>query len=350
MLNRCFLLLLLVCLTQSVEAQIRRSRIETYYRLVNNAELAITEQKFADALQQYRAAAKHRTPFAYDAHNAVLCAAETGDYDVATDFAEVLLNKGVPAVFFDQAKFGKLAASKTWRQYLQRRTRRGRAPKLDTALRTRLDSLLALDQKFRSNNLLYADSIARVDSIINLELRSIFSRFGYPSEERVGVYMTNDSTFYLTAPIDFLLIHMMKNGHRDMIPRLLEFVHSGDMAAVKLVTLSAYFGGDPAYIYGCNNNNQVVIVQIKDELYTCSEEKEALVNKNRANIYLESVADLKRKIDYNFRVDKRFKLNVSYAISILDPYSPNLDKIRARLLENQLVMFKKLPNSDPYIK
>jgi len=275
-----------------------------------------------------------------------MSAVELGKYAKAVRYVEQLESKkGIPRAFFAQRKFEPLRRSKEWAAYAATKQP---APAIDTLLRKRIDDLLVLDQKYRGDNLKYADSINLADSIIRLEINEILQRYGYPSEDITGVWMHSDSTFYLRSPFDIMLLHAVKNGADDLAPTLLQSIRKGDMYPLKFVMLSQFFTTPNAYAYGCSGSNQVVYVQVEKEIFTCCCDREKEINANRNAIFLEPVADLKKKIEFNYRLDKRFKLNVSNATSYLS-YSKNVEEARKNVMaQKDFILFKTLPSNTSY--
>ena len=321
-------------------------QIRKYYTLVNKAELAITDRQYKQALHAYQKAARIKNLYSYDAHNALLCTMELGKYEKSVGYVQQLeVKKGIPRAFFAQRKFEPLRRSKEWAAYAATRQP---APAIDTVLRKKIDDLLVLDQKYRGDNLKYADSINLVDSIIRLGIKEILQRYGYPSEDITGVWMRSDSTFYLLCPFDILLLHAVKNGADDLAPTLLQSIRKGDMHPLKFVVLSPYFATPNTFEYGCSGNNQVVYVQVEKEIFTCCCEREKEVDRNRNAIFLEPVADLRKKIEFNTRIDRRFKLNVSFSTSYLS-YSTNLEEARQKTMsQKDFILFKTLPSNTSY--
>lgn len=329
----------------SLFAQKSNDQIRHYYELVNKAELSITDKLYRESLDYYEEASKIKNLFSYDAHNALMCAMETGLYKDAIRYAEILIKKGAPVSFFNQQKFRKLGGSEEWERFLSGANKI--KPEINIPLRKKIDSLIILDQKYRGDNLKYGDSISIVDSFIRLEIYNILYQYSYPSEDITGIWMHTDSTFYLSAPLDILLVHAMKYDATGLTPVLLNAVHQGHMHPLKFVRLATHTL-DQKYMYSCNGNNQVVYIQVEKEIFTCCCEKEEEINKNRKKIYLESTSELKKKIEFNYKFDKRFKLNVSYSTSYLS-YSNDMAKIRKEFAENdQFILVKTLTSNVSY--
>lgn len=341
----CCCLLLALFLSPVLPAQKTDQHIRKYYSLVNQAELHITDRAYPEALTCYLKASKIKKLFSYDAHNALLCAVETSRFATAIRYAEILIRKGVPLVFFHQRKFVRLTQSPEWQAFTAKGAGQITA---NTDLRKKIDDLIVLDQKYRGDNLKYADSLVIVDSVIRLELNQIMAQYGYPSEDLTGLWMHSDSTFFLRNPLDILLLHAMKDNADDLVGPLLHSVEKGDMHPLKFVMLSAYISKPNNYNYSCNGNNQVVYMQVANEIFTCCCELEKQIDANRNKIYLEPVSDLKKKIEYGFRQDRRFKLNISYSTSYLS-YAVDMEAKRKQLQkQTDIMLIRTLPNDNAY--
>lgn len=103
-------LLLLLLLYSSISyAQIDFTRI--YHPIINEAELAIVDTNYHEALSFYKEAfANVEKPFAKDYYNAAICATMVGKMPVVFDFLEKIVEKGYQVENFRKDNFFKNVA------------------------------------------------------------------------------------------------------------------------------------------------------------------------------------------------------------------------------------------------
>lgn len=115
-------LLLQLLLYSSVSwAQTDFTRV--YHPIINEAELAIVDTDYHEALQFYNAAfANVEKPFAKDYYNAAICATLTGKMPVAFDYLEKIVEKGYVVSQFRKDAFFKNVADtcKQWVDFEKR--------------------------------------------------------------------------------------------------------------------------------------------------------------------------------------------------------------------------------------
>jgi hypothetical protein len=112
-------LLLLVLLYSSISyAQVDFTRV--YHPIINEAELAIVDTNYHEALSFYNEAFTNvEKPFAKDYYNAAICATLVGKMPVAFDFLEKIVAKGYRVENFRKDSFFKIVAdtSKQWKAF-----------------------------------------------------------------------------------------------------------------------------------------------------------------------------------------------------------------------------------------
>jgi len=117
-LNMRKLLLLLLFYSSISYAQIDFTRI--YHPIINEAELAIVDTNYHEALSFYNEAfANVEKPFAKDYYNAAICATLVGKMPVVFDFLEKIVAKGYQVNNFKKDPFFKAVAdtSKQWANF-----------------------------------------------------------------------------------------------------------------------------------------------------------------------------------------------------------------------------------------
>ena len=322
-------------------------KVEVYFESINNAELAIVNQEFSNAHAQYKKAFGSHTPFSYDIHNAILVAQELNDFKTAIIYSKILFQRDITSNFFNQSKFSKLIQSHLWKKMMLSDFDSNNEyikTTFNKKLRKKIEILIEMDQKFRINS--NRDSLIIYDSLIRQETNLLLDKYGFLSEAKTGVWQRNDTTLSFSHPIDVILLHQVKNGHKELFTKLKYFVKTGQMHPLKLAELG-YWSDDKSLQFGCSDINQTVFYQINDELYTCNDERVEKINDNRKQYFLESLEDLKKKIFFYYFRDKRFKLNISYSTPYLTTQNEETKRYYIKL---GLKLMKKLPNNDAYFK
>lgn len=323
---------------------ISQNNVKSYYEYINKAELNIVEGRLHKALVNYKSAFKLNPPFTYDLHNSILLCQEIDSIQNAIQFSKILLQRGAKIAFFNQFRFTKLIKNKIWLDSLKKFELNNHLVTIDTTMRNMLDSMMTIDQKFRINS--HQDSMVYYDSLLLKKIITLFNDKGFPSEDKCGIWLRNDTTLSFTHPIDILLRHQVKNGHKFLRKTLEHFVKLGVMHPLKFVELSVWFD-DPNLKFGCSDMNQTVFLQINDSLFTCNDSHTKEININRSNYFLEPIEDLKKKILFFYYNDRRYKLNISLSNSYLQTQE---QRTIDYYLNFGLKLEKKLKNNDPYFK
>ncbi len=119
-----------------------------YHPIINEAELAIVDTSYYDALDFYKAAfANVKKPFAKDYYNAAICAAMVGKLPLTLEYLEKIVEKGYPTDSLRRDVFFHYVADtcKRWNDFEQRM--RLVKPTISWAVRDSLRSYYALVTK-----------------------------------------------------------------------------------------------------------------------------------------------------------------------------------------------------------
>lgn len=185
-----------------------------YNQAVSTAEIFVVNGLYDSAVITYQAAFDLHDPIAFDLYNAFIAATETKDTIAAERFTMQLVDKGIGSNFFKKNNnFKRYHSHSNWVQWLQKSdSKKAKIKFLNQELITRLGKI-----SFSANKLyrVWLNSIAEktisketdlerqmneqnnllIDSLVN-----VIDQFGYPSEERIGVNIIND-TVILSEPI-----------------------------------------------------------------------------------------------------------------------------------------------------
>jgi hypothetical protein len=160
--------------------------LSVYYRNIHQAELCIMSEKYDSALYHYKKAAFQRSFFASDRHNACLSAIYVKDYKYACDQAEIMVGQGIShKYFYSEPEFAPMTTSPHWHQVEKVIT----LDKINMPLRSFIEDLLILDQKYRVDNVINEKKLFETDLKIMQSIDSLHSIFGYLNEELLGFFL-----------------------------------------------------------------------------------------------------------------------------------------------------------------
>lgn len=261
--------------------------IADYYSNVNKAESLIIEAKYKEAVKHYYKAEKYRNLFAKDAFNACLASVQINKFSATAHFAENLLKKGLDSTFFKlNFEFSNFVKSKEW----QIITRKAIQCEIDFNIRNYILNLIEKDQKPRINNLDIHERI-NVDIEIGKIVDSLFLRHGYLSEEVIGIFPEEPDKFPKGwSPLDIILIHQVKLNNSKFKSLFETYVHQGKMQNSLLAMHSTNFDNDSFYLFRCFNFGIGDFMTIGQDVFSCGEDLEKIINNNRKRIYLPNFA------------------------------------------------------------
>lgn len=184
-----------------------------YYINTAKAENAILNGQYKIAIERYKFLTnKYGNLFARDLHNAIKSATFIRDYKSAISWSKKLVLKGVPLKYFQSETFSVLKRNKYWKDFISQYEMLNKQYKnnLNKGLRRELNKLISADQNIYIKN--RADEIEKyqlkqITDSIDEKLIKLIQREGFPSEERVGINLTDDSLTIKSAPFFSILIY-----------------------------------------------------------------------------------------------------------------------------------------------
>ncbi len=185
--------------------------LQKYYQHINNAEISIVNLDFAKASLLYDSAFKNKlNPFCQDLYNASLVNIYENKYYESMNYIKKMITLGYkPSNYLNNLK--------SCRKFMK--TKFGdsvnileRKPQFiyNNYYRTKIEELCEYDQEFRNKEgsyKKYGDTIRIIDKIIVNDFLKLIEKFGYPSEERIGLDSHN-----IMLPIYAVLIIHQQNG------------------------------------------------------------------------------------------------------------------------------------------
>ncbi len=324
--------------------------VKKYHLLVNDAELSISSHNLPKALKKYEKAFKyHNSHFVFDLHNAFLTACNLNKIDLSKKYGSQLILKGVPKSYFNQKCFQCLNNNSKWDEFFSSNydsLHNEYLKKINENLRKSIENLNNFDQKYRGpqkNN-----NLENVDQTVNDSLIFLLQKYGYPTEDKVGIWMTNDSTISYNSPFDIMILHQFQteNG-KDFISTLKNAVIQGNLKPVKLSFINGFIN-DEEVKFGCIENKQVVMYQINEFVYKCDCEKIKLIDKRREKYFLEPIKELIKKIDYRANFKTGYKLNIAYSFVSREVKLEKFDMAIKEIEDQGFKFFKKMDGSKTY--
>ncbi|WP_120260946.1 hypothetical protein [Sphingobacterium detergens] len=185
-----------------------------YLQNVNIAENYIINGSYDSAIVSYQAAFNLHKPLAVDIYNAFLVAKESKDRFAAEQFLWKLAGKGVGRSFFEKNRYiNSYRNNSNWKKWLSKAD--SEKMKIRIANQEVISRIERISYSAENLYRIWVKSLEgktgtketdfelRLDeqnnSLID-SLLSIINQFGYPSEERIGVRIVNDTNI-LSEPV-----------------------------------------------------------------------------------------------------------------------------------------------------
>jgi hypothetical protein len=196
-------------LVADIEKENTASNEISYYSYTEKAENHILKRQYAFAKESYLLLTReYKTIFARDIHNAIRCAVLSRDYEKAFYFGKKLAQKGVKKEYFNSKIFSLLRKNNGWNGFISDYDSlfTESQNKRNITLKERIEQLVEEDQKdygleSRKEPKVLYETTERVTN----KLIELLKKEGYPSEEKIGVYVKND-TVLITSPDYHVLI------------------------------------------------------------------------------------------------------------------------------------------------
>jgi hypothetical protein len=208
---------------------ISKQQLPWYYEVVSNAENYIVENQYAKAKNEYnKILEQDHYVFARDLHNAVRVSILARDYGKAIVWCEKLALKGVPFDYFNAQIFKRLKKTKQWNSFLVSYPKLNENYKngLNLLLKNKLSELVTIDQKDykrQAKGEFDREDLNATTQHIDGELIELIKREGFPSEEKIGIKMYQD-TLISTANDYYVLVnhsHQVNSNRNSEIKKIL---------------------------------------------------------------------------------------------------------------------------------
>jgi hypothetical protein len=239
------------CLTAQVDYT------QTYYPLIMKAESAILDTNYKASLNWYQKAFQVvPRGFAKDHYNALICAVEIGQIDIAFQLLDSLMAKGVKKSFFEKSvPLQTLKKHPKWTFFIQTFEHRYLALKQtkNNKLKQILAGIAFADQEFRSQREhrdLYKDTIRQIDKRNAQLVATLIQKYGFPNEHLLGI----ENPIDMERPSDIIFIHQcqkMSTGipDFDFTDEMMKAVKKGELSPHQM-TYWLSLQNRAAYQYG----------------------------------------------------------------------------------------------------
>lgn len=263
---------------QRAEAQTDRKLVLGYYQTINKAELAIVDRDYRSAQELYRNAFNYKYPNGRDLYNAFVVAYGLKDSAEAKFYLEWLSYKYYHFRCDTSDAFNKYLS-----QNIDSFQDAGRTEKMKITVNFYQDIFME-DQRVRNEQ--PDDNLAnhKVDSLNTKKIIAHIREYGFPSFKNVGFYSSMGSPF--NNGMYWLEIWHQRPGKTDLDSMAEAAVLQGDFSPVDWATILSMREGkdkDPYHML-VSNDEKLTAQQIRE------------IDKKRASIYLESLADYKKKL------------------------------------------------------
>lgn len=286
-----------------------RDSVRRYYQYKNEAELAILNSNYPAALRAYKAAFCYKRPNARELYNTFFLAYDLDSALARHCFTEIVLHGQKKAnMEYMQAVKNMKDRTLLERLYQSYDSLHARALKSPLpAFASYTDTIMANDQKVRPGPMMSEEqqlAMLHQDTLNIRDMITLIRTLGFPGYDRRGVFEKVQQGWFTGPDVCWLLMwhgkHLLPR-HRDTLNGLaLEAVLDGELPPEEYALIIDIQQDRPRYYNLLPkeiSDSGVRFLPIPDE---------AEVNRERATIYLDKVADYQRKLAYERQKDCAF--------------------------------------------
>ena len=310
--------------------------LNLYYTNINKAEIEITKKDYKGAYDNYCEAFRYKKiPFEIDHYNFAICCSALNKKKESFKHLKFLINYGYPIDSLLKNKELKFLSKKKWSKRIFANSKK---TLYNTDYKKKIDSLFAIDQKFRQiDKIKFKDTINKIDSLNALSIKNYIEQLGCISETQIGVDF---------LPMRLLLMHNFQGVTRgenieNLYYTLYDCVLKGEIDVRK----AAYFL-DGYYIRGSYGSQLLGLCRYAYIYHENGIKKESVmskigipfkpftdeINKNRQEIGLCSYEDYIVKLKFNY-YNKSFRfINPSDRSNIYFSNKEDYDKAIQNLI------------------
>lgn len=231
---------LIFCLTFATCKSQNDKDISLHYQLIDKAENHIMLNDYVSAAKTYEKSFQvNNNMFAIDSYNALLCNLYIENWEACEIWSSRLLRKGITKDFFKAKRYSKFKRTNEW---LQLDAKFSKLDNDDCIYKQILDSLLVEDQRVYCaipiGELTFEEAKASTGTIEE-KFASIIEKYGFPTEEKVGIQILEDTVIAVMPRFSPLMRHSYQSGNAQLIAFFAKALKSGEMdRRVGLVNLN----------------------------------------------------------------------------------------------------------------
>lgn len=208
-------------LVADIENEKTAKKTINYYTYTEKAENYIITRQYAKAKEQYNLLIQnYPIQFARDIHNAIRCAILSRDIKTAFLWCEKLASKGVTMAYFNAKIFTGLKKNANWIPFSVKYDSlyKLNQTKLNLNLKQQIEALLNEDQSDyglatrKDPKIMFETTVRVTDKLIEL-----LRKEGFPSEEKIGTYVKNDTTLVSSPDYNVLIRHAFQQKPKNTI-------------------------------------------------------------------------------------------------------------------------------------
>lgn len=259
--------------------------LRRFYSLINQAELNIVDGNLFDAINVYRSAAKIRTLSYTDRLNLIQCLLETERMSEAVGSVIQMSKDGYRMQFLFDKKYEDLVNDENWIYFVENEFQ---PPVISNYTK---NIFHILDNVRQYHEIMSPEKKLFYLSIVSEGLRSHIGKEGYPSET-VLEYGSNENT---KSRFESMIRFCAEEDRFNYDSLLYEELIKGHIEPETLLRLFTY---DNEQSCGCVTYQNMIFVMIGDSLFSCTPKQEEIANLNRHKLFLPSVSDTKKFIEF----------------------------------------------------
>lgn len=313
------LFLTAILFSTHVNAQHYNKKVALYYQYKNKAELAIIDSNYLQANQFYQQAFALKFPFPTDLNNAFIVSYMTQDSVLAQKYYNNLVLHGWKKEHMEKSKyFFDQIIKQPFYLYLSRNydSLWDLAIHSEMPIRAKeMDSIHAIDQAARSNgenmtDKAYFEQIKKGDQKAIVLFLQHIQKHGFPNFNQIGFY--DGIGMHPFAPGTPFIMYWHQRGPSNFLESLFyNAVMNGDLIADQYAITADK--AKERYYMVLPKFEHLDSAQIKSKL--------AVINKERAKIYLESIEDYSRKLVFQAK-NKQFYFVNFFTFAFNAPSTP----------------------------
>lgn len=259
-----------------------------YHQLINLAELAIVNDNYTEALNQYKNAFNILPGFLPDRYNAILLTKQKHDAELLYDCADYFFQRGVCLEFF--AQFPELNLDIVTRSRNVQRFK----PLRNMAFVHLIDSIYAVNMQIRDVTPFDQNKIAQSDAATYAVFKKYIARYGFPSEDIIGTDCEIEKNRVTSRVLLKILNHFTQGMQVGLDSILIDALSTGKLKPEYYADYINFYGIKAAFV----PNTPVAVVNNQKYILIANDSLLADANQLRAKVGLSSVQEQLLKIRF----------------------------------------------------